>query len=80
MKKVLQGKVVSDRMQKTVRVQVERRFLHPIYKKTVRRSKDYMVHDEKGEGKMGDVVEILETRPISKRKRWRLVRVIEKAR
>lgn len=80
MKKLLQGRVVFDKMQKTLRVQVERRFLHPIYKKTVRRTKDYLVHDEKGEAKMGDLVEITETRPLSKLKRWRLFKILEKAR
>ena len=79
MKKILQGRIISDRMQKTVRVQMERRFLHPIYKKTVRRSKDFFAHDEKGEAKTGDLVEIVETRPLSRLKRWRLIRILEKA-
>lgn len=80
MKKILQGNVVSDIMKKTVRVKVERMFLHPVYKKTVRRSKDFLAHDEKGEAKVGDLVEIVETRPISRLKRWRLTRVVERAR
>ena len=79
MKKKFQGRVVANRMQKTLRVNVERRFVHPIYKKTVRRSKDFLVHDEKSEGKPGDLVEICETRPLSKLKHWRLLRVLEKA-
>ena len=80
MKKHLQGRVISDRMQKTLRVQVERRCVHPIYKKTVRRSKDFFVHDETRQAKVGDLVEIGETRPLSKLKRWRLLRILEKAR
>lgn len=80
MKKLLQGRVVSNKMQKTIRVQVERRFLHPIYKKTVRRSKDFLTHDEQGQAGVGDLVEIGETRPLSRLKRWRLLRILEKAR
>ena len=80
MKKILQGRVVSNRMQKTLRVQVERRFVHPIYKKTVRRSKDFLAHDETAQAGVGDLVEIGETRPLSRLKRWRLLRILEKAR
>ncbi|MBI4178725.1 30S ribosomal protein S17 [bacterium] len=80
MKKLLQGRVVSDVMDKTVRISVERRFVHPVYKKTVRRTKDFLAHDEKNEAKTGDLVEIMETRPLSRRKRWRLMRVLERAR
>ncbi|OGH59718.1 MAG: 30S ribosomal protein S17 [Candidatus Lindowbacteria bacterium RIFCSPLOWO2_12_FULL_62_27] len=80
MKKTLQGRVVSTQMQKTIRVQVARRFLHPIYKKTVMRSKDYLTHDEEAKAGVGDLVEIVETRPLSKCKRWRLMRILEKAR
>ncbi len=80
MKKILQGRVVSNRMQKTLRVEVERRFLHPIYKKTVRRSKDFLAHDETSQAGVGDLVEIGETRPLSRLKRWRLLRILEKAR
>lgn len=79
MKKTFQGRVVANRMQKTLRVNVERRFVHPIYKKTVRRSKDFFVHDEESVAKPGDLVEICETRPLSKLKRWRLLRILEKA-
>jgi len=79
-KKILQGRVVSNRMQKTLRVEVERRFLHPIYKKTVRRSKDFLAHDETSQAGVGDLVEIGETRPLSRLKRWRLLRILEKAR
>ncbi len=79
MKKLIKGRVISDRMEKTIRVRAERRFIHPIYKKTVRESKNFLAHDEKREAKTGDLVEIVETRPLSKLKRWRLIRVLEKA-
>jgi small subunit ribosomal protein S17 len=69
-KRMLQGVVVSDKQDKTVVVKVERRFMHPVYKKTVRRSKKYHAHDENNEFKVGDVVSIEECRPISKLKRW----------
>ena len=69
-KRVLQGVVVSDKNTKTVVVQVERRYTHPLLKKTVRRSKKYHAHDEKNSFKVGDQVSIEETRPISKNKRW----------
>jgi len=69
-KRVLQGIVVSDRNAKTVVVDVERRFTHPMLGKTVRRTKKYHAHDEKGEFKIGDVVRIRECRPISKLKCW----------
>jgi small subunit ribosomal protein S17 len=69
-KRVLQGVVVSDKNAKTVVVKVERRFTHPVMKKTVRRSKKYHAHDEKGEYKQGDIVRIRECRPLSKLKTW----------
>ena len=69
-KRILQGVVVSDKQEKTVVVKVERRFTHPLLKKTVRRSKNYHAHDEARSYKVGDVVSIEETRPISKLKRW----------
>ena len=69
-KRTLQGVVVSDKQDKTVVVRVERRFTHPTMKKTVRRSKKYHAHDEKGEFKMGDVVRSRECKPISKLKTW----------
>ena len=69
-KRVLQGTVVSDKSDKTVVVRVERRFSHPLLKKTVRRSKRYKAHDENNECKVGDIVLIQETRPISKEKTW----------
>ncbi len=72
-KRILQGVVVSDKQQKTVVVKVERRFTHPLLKKTVRRTKNYHAHDERGAVKVGDVVSIEETAPISRLKRWRVV-------
>ena len=72
-KRVLQGTVVSDANEKTVVVRVERRFTHPVMKKTVRRSKKYKAHDELNAVKTGDVVSIEECAPISKDKRWKVV-------
>lgn len=72
-KRVLQGTVVSDANDKTVVVRVERRFTHPVMKKTVRRSKKYHAHDEANAAKVGDTVRIEECAPISKNKRWTLV-------
>jgi small subunit ribosomal protein S17 len=69
-KRVLQGVVVSDKNDKTIVVRVERRFTHPLLKKTVRRSKKYQAHDEKNACKVGDTVRIEESKPISKNKRW----------
>ena len=72
-KRTLQGVVVSDKQAKTVVVRVDRRFTHPIYKKTIRRSKNYHAHDENSEFKPGDMVWIEESKPISKLKRWTVV-------
>jgi small subunit ribosomal protein S17 len=72
-KRVMQGVVVSDKNPKTVVVQVERRYTHPLLKKTVRRSKKYHAHDEADTHKVGDIVWIEESRPISKSKRWVVV-------
>jgi small subunit ribosomal protein S17 len=72
-KRILQGVVVSDKQDKTVVVKVERRFTHPLLKKTVRRSKNYHAHDEAKAYKVGDTVAIEETRPISRLKRWIVV-------
>jgi len=72
-KRVLQGVVVSDKQDKTIVVKVERRFTHPVLKKTVRRSKNYHAHDEANAAKVGDMVQIEESRPISKLKTWKLV-------
>ena len=79
MRKVKVGKVVSDKMDKTMIVAVEDSVKHPLYKKIVKRTKKLKAHDEKNECKIGDRVEIMETRPLSKDKRWRLVEIIEKA-
>jgi small subunit ribosomal protein S17 len=72
-KRILQGVVVSDKMDKTVVVSVERRVMHPIYKKFIRRSKKYHAHDEDNQVKVGEVVRIEECRPISKTKSWRVI-------
>lgn len=72
------GIVTSNKMQKTVAVTVERQFSAPLYKKVVRRSKTFLAHDEKNESRVGDTVRIRETRPLSRRKRWRVVEVISK--
>lgn len=74
------GRVVSDRQQKTVVVVVERRVSHPLYGKQVVRTKKYHAHDEENVAHAGDVVRIVETRPLSKTKRWRVVEVVEQAR
>jgi small subunit ribosomal protein S17 len=71
--------VVSDAPEKTVSVAVETLVRHPLYKKRVRRSKKFLVHDEQNEAQVGDTVRIIETRPISKLKRWRLANVISRA-
>ena len=73
-KRMLQGTVVSDKQDKTVIVRVERRFTHPLLKKTVRRTKNYHAHDENNEFKTGDMVWIEESKPISKLKRWTVIR------
>ena len=73
------GKVVSNKMQKSITVVVDRKVKHPIYKKFVSRTTKFMAHDEDNAANIGDTVRIMETRPMSKRKRWRLVEVVEKA-
>ncbi|WP_338973131.1 30S ribosomal protein S17 [Spiroplasma endosymbiont of Panorpa germanica] len=78
-RKTYQGKVVSDKMNKTITVLVETYKNHPVYKKRVKYSKKYKAHDENQVAKIGDKVEIMETRPLSATKNFRLVRVIEKA-
>ena len=78
-KRVLQGVVVSDKGEKTIVVKVERRFTHPVMKKTVRRSKNYHAHDEANLCKVGDEVSIEETRPMSKLKRWVILAGEQKA-
>jgi len=79
-RRTLTGRVVSDKMQKTVTVLIERRVTHPLYGKVVTRSKRYHAHDENGEFHEGDLVTIEECRPISRSKAWRVVRLIEKSR
>ena len=78
LKRTLVGKVVSDKRAKTVTVLIERRVKHPIYDKIVVKSSKYHAHDEKGEYKLGDVVEITESRPISKTKNWVATRLVQK--
>lgn len=73
------GVVVSDRMDKTAVVAVERQVRHPAYKRIVRRTSRFFAHDEKNDARIGDSVEIVETRPMSKNKRWRIARVIARA-
>lgn len=73
------GVVVSDKADKTVTVQVERRFAHPLYGKQVRKTKKYQAHDENNEYKVGDKVRMVETRPLSKMKRWRVAELIERS-
>jgi small subunit ribosomal protein S17 len=78
-KRQLTGRVVSDKMKKTVTVKVERRVQHPLYGKFMTRSRKYHAHDEAGECKAGDLVLIEECRPISRTKAWRVIRLMEKA-
>ncbi len=78
-RKVLRGTVVSDKMDKTITVLVSTQKSHPLYSKRVKYSKKFKAHDELNEAKAGDVVEIMETRPLSATKRFRLVKVVEKA-
>ncbi|MBE6071645.1 MAG: 30S ribosomal protein S17 [Clostridium butyricum] len=73
------GRVVSDKMEKTIVVAVETKVRHPLYGKTVNRTTKFKVHDEKNDAKINDRVLIMETRPLSKDKRWRLVEIVEKA-
>ena len=78
-KRTLVGRVVSDKMDKTVTVLIERRVKHPMYDKIIVRSKKYHAHNESNEARAGDLVEIQETRPVSKTKSWAVSRLIEKA-
>lgn len=79
LRKTMIGTVVSDKMDKTIVVAVETSVAHPIYNKTVKRTYKLKAHDENNECKVGDKVEVMETRPLSKDKRYRLVRIVEKA-
>jgi len=79
LRKTRTGKVVSDKMDKTVVVAVQDRVKHPLYNKIVKKTYKLKAHDEKNECKMGDTIKVMETRPLSKDKRWRLVEIVEKA-
>ena len=79
-RKMRVGTVVSDKMQKTVVVKIERRVPHPTYGKMQTRTKHFKAHDEENASKAGDIVRIMETRPLSKDKRWRVVEILERAR
>ncbi len=79
LRKTRVGVVVSNKMQKTITVAIERRVSHPIYKKYFKKTTKLMAHDEKNECGIGDKVKIMETRPLSLKKRWRLVEIVEKA-
>lgn len=79
LRKVLVGIVVSDKMERTLVVKVNRRTTHPRYRKVIQVTKKYYVHDENNEARIGDVVKIMETRPLSKLKRWRLVSIQQRA-
>ncbi|MEG0579461.1 MAG: 30S ribosomal protein S17, partial [Niameybacter sp.] len=78
-RKVRIGKVVSDKMDKTIVVAVATKVSHPLYKKTLNRTTKFKSHDEENSAKIGDTVKIMETRPLSKDKRWRLVEILERA-
>lgn len=78
-RKIRTGTVISDKMDKTVVVKVERFVKHPVYKKIIKRSNKFKVHDEKNECSVGDKIKIIETRPLSKEKRWRLLEIVERA-
>ena len=79
LRKTKVGTVAGNKMDKGIIVQVQRDITHPLYKKYVKKTSKFMAHDENNECSVGDVVRIMETRPLSKRKRWRLVEIIEKA-
>jgi len=78
-RKVRTGVVVSDKMDKTIVVAVERLMRHPLYGKTIKQTKKFKAHDENNECKVGDIVTIMETRPLSRDKRWRVVKIVQKA-
>jgi len=78
-RKVRTGVVVSEKMDKTVLVRIDRKVRHPLYKKTLKRSNKLAAHDENNDARVGDTVRVMETRPISKTKRWRIVEVVERA-
>ena len=78
-RKVRVGRVMSDTGEKTITVSIDRTFRHPLYSRVVRSKKKLYVHDEKNDAKLGDIVEVTETRPLSKMKRWRLTKIVERA-
>lgn len=78
-RKVKKGVVASDKMDKTITVEVERKTQHPMYKRVITRTKKYKAHDEENQCNIGDIVKIMETRPLSKTKRWRLLEVLRRA-
>lgn len=78
-RKVVRGQVTSNKMQKTLVVVVHRKVRHPLYEKFVSKSTKLYAHDENNEGRIGDIVEIMQTRPLSAKKRWRLVRIVQRA-
>ena len=78
-RKIREGIVVSDKMQKTIVVKIDRLIQHPLYPRTLRSSNTFKAHDEKNEAKTGDLVRIMETRPLSKDKRWRLIEIVRRA-
>lgn len=78
-RKILVGTVVSNKMEKTIVVRIERRKLHPLYKKYITRSKKIKAHDKGNLCRIGDLVKVIESRPLSKEKRWRLLEILEKA-
>ncbi|GAE89592.1 30S ribosomal protein S17 [Acetivibrio straminisolvens] len=80
LRKVKVGKVTSDKMDKTIVVSIESSEKHPLYKKFVKRTYKLKAHDEKNECKIGDIVKVMETRPLSRDKRWRVVEIVERAR
>ncbi|MEM6764804.1 MAG: 30S ribosomal protein S17 [Bacteroidota bacterium] len=79
LRKIRQGKVVSNKMEKSIVVAVARKVKHPVYGKFMNKTKRFMAHDENNEAGEGDIVRIMETRPLSKKKRWRLLEIVEKA-
>jgi small subunit ribosomal protein S17 len=78
-RKIRQGVVVSDKMDKTVLVRIDRQMRHPLYRKIVRRSSKLAAHDERNDAHLGDTVRVMEARPISKNKRWRVIEIVERA-
>lgn len=79
MRKVLTGRVVSDKMEKTVVVAVETLVRHPMYQRIIRQTRKYKAHDEENNCRVGDKVKVMETRPLSKEKRWRVIEVLDRA-